>query len=364
MLRAGAGGDRAVLPRLPTPLHLLRPARLLGQAGATATRSKLVDEVERLHREPRREVHHARRREPDDAPARLGALLTELASRRLPVRFFATIRATDIVRDADILPLYRAAGILYVLMGIESTERRRAPRDPQGLDHARRLRGLPAAQEHGIFSILGHIVGLGDETWSTFRAARRQLRPSTTAITSTRCTSPRTTGRPSGRRPGPQVVEPDPRSWDYRHQVLAEESLRPWQLLLAVKWLELRFHLRSRRVWSILRERDRFRRRQLLWCSLHTGLVWLAEIAEFATRAAVRAATWPCPRRLGEVKRRTGKPHGRRLPLAVLDGMVRRRKRRGRHSRPHGGDARVGPAVPANAASRRQLAGKRVPGRT
>ena len=34
VLRPGPGGDRAVLARLPAPLHLLRPARLLGQVAA------------------------------------------------------------------------------------------------------------------------------------------------------------------------------------------------------------------------------------------------------------------------------------------------------------------------------------------
>jgi hypothetical protein len=36
-----------------------------------------------------------------------------------------------------------------------------------------------------------------------------------------------------------------------------------------------------------MRERDRFRRRQLLWVLLHVGLVWVCEVLEFL-RAALR----------------------------------------------------------------------------
>src|SRR6202011_3829312 len=74
------------------------------------------------------------------------------------------------------------------------------------------------------------------------------------------------------------VVEPDQRKWDYRHQVLGQRHLKPWQLFAAVKWLELWFHLRPSRLWAILTSRDPLRRHQLLWSSVHTGLVWVGEV--------------------------------------------------------------------------------------
>ncbi len=99
------------------------------------------------------------------------------------------------------------------------------------------------------------------------------------------------------------VVEPDLGKWDYRHQVLAQRHLRPWQLFLWVKWLELWFHLRPGRLWALWRERDRFRRRQILWVVLHIGLVWLGEIVEFVcdrlgrrrSRGAHEAGSAPRP---------------------------------------------------------------------
>lgn len=86
---------------------------------------------------------------------------------------------------------------------------------------------------------------------------------------------------PFGKEALDAAVEPDQRKWDYRHQVLAQKHLRPWQLFLCVKWIELWFHLRPRRLWELLRAGDRLHRHQLLWVLLHTGLVWVAEVVEF-----------------------------------------------------------------------------------
>src|SRR5205807_749122 len=99
----------------------------------------------------------------------------ELAARRLPVSFFATIRATDIVRDAELLQLYRRAGILYVLMGIESTNGDVLKQVNKGSTPRHDLQACRLLKEHGIFSVMGHIVGLEDETWATFRQALAHL---------------------------------------------------------------------------------------------------------------------------------------------------------------------------------------------
>lgn len=102
-------------------------------------------------------------------------LLEELAGRRLPVFFFATIRATDVVRDADLLPLYRAAGVRYVLMGIESTSGAVLQKLNKGSTPAHDVEACRLLKAHGIYSVLGHVVGFEDETPATLRAARRRL---------------------------------------------------------------------------------------------------------------------------------------------------------------------------------------------
>jgi anaerobic magnesium-protoporphyrin IX monomethyl ester cyclase len=219
--------------------------------------------------------------------------LEELAARRLPVHFFTTIRATDIVRDADLLPLYRRAGILYVLMGIESTDAAVLERVNKGSTPEQDVLACRLLKEHGIFSVLGHIVGFADETPRSLRSTQQRLRRYDGDWLNAMYVTPHD-WTPFGHEAlRGEVVESDQTKWDYRHQVLGQTHLRPWQLFWRVKWLELWFHLRPRRLWAILRTRDPFQRRQLLWVMLHIGQVWVGEVLGF-----VRSAFSHRPRRL------------------------------------------------------------------
>lgn len=240
-----------------------------------------VDEVERLHHDHGVNFFTLADENPTTLRAEWQRLLEELAARRLPVYFFATIRATDIVRDADLLPLYRRAGILYILMGIESTSDEVLRQVRKGSTTRQDYQACQLLKRHGIFSVVGHIVGLGDEGAATFRTALRQLRLYNGDYLNAMYVTPHSWtifGQESNGRP---VVQPDLQKWDYRHQVLGQKRVKPWQLFLRVKWLELRFHLRPGRLWAMIREREPFRRRQQLWGLWHTGLVWLAEAGEF-----------------------------------------------------------------------------------
>jgi anaerobic magnesium-protoporphyrin IX monomethyl ester cyclase len=247
---------------------------------------KFADEIEWLYR-----THDIRFFTlADENPTTLRAvwqeLLENISQRNLPIHFFATIRATDIVRDAEILPLYKKAGLLYILMGIDAT-------DPETIRHIRK--GSTTRQDYlacqylkqnGIFSILGHIVGLADDNWDTFRGANRQLRLYDGDFLNAMYVTPHSWtqfGTEARDRP---TVQRDQQKWDYRHQVLDQKRLKPWQLFLAVKWLELVFHLHPARLLKTTYFRDRFTRRQLNWSLLHISLVWLAEVYEFifATR--------------------------------------------------------------------------------
>lgn len=135
----------------------------------------LAQEVEELHR--RHDVRFVTLA--DENPTTLKEpwqrFLESMAARRLPVRFFSTIRATDIVRDADILPLYREAGILYILMGVDSTDEEVLEEVRKHSSRRHDFLACRLLRENGICSILGHVVGFRDETFRTLRTALRQL---------------------------------------------------------------------------------------------------------------------------------------------------------------------------------------------
>jgi anaerobic magnesium-protoporphyrin IX monomethyl ester cyclase len=242
---------------------------------------RLADEIAWLHRTHGINFFTLADENPTTLRDQWQSFLEAIVARRIPVHFFATIRAMDIVRDRDILDLYREAGILYVLMGVESTSDKVLRQIQKGSTTRADFLACRLLKEHGIFSIIGHIVGFEDETWLTFRTALRQLRLYGGDYLNAMYVTPHAWTPFAAESRGRGIVQLDQAKWDYRHQVLAQKHLRPWQLFLAVKWLELRFHLTPRRLWSLVRGRDRLRRRQRLWVFRQIGSVWLAEVVEF-----------------------------------------------------------------------------------
>jgi len=251
----------------------------------------LAQEVEELHR--RHDVRFVTLA--DENPTTLQEpwrrFLELMAARRLPVRFFSTIRATDIVRDADILPLYREAGILYILMGVDSTDEEVLEEVRKRSSRRHDVLACRLLRENGIYSILGHVVGFRDETPSTLLTALRQLHLYGADYLNAMYATPHD-WTPFGRAMVARgIVEPDQSRWDYRHQVIAQGRLSRRQLFLGVKLMELAFHLHPARVWRLLGAADPFRRRQARWAMSHTGAVWFAEVAEFVAGEIRSAAT-------------------------------------------------------------------------
>lgn len=209
------------------------------------------------------------------------AVLEAITARKLDLHFFATIRATDIVRDADMLDLYRKAGILYILLGIDATNpsviKQVNKRSTMTIDE----QACKLLRQHGIRSIVGHIVGLGSETWRDFRTTREVLNQYDGDLLNVMYATPHSWTNFADECADRPVIQEDQSRWDYRHQVLGHLSMSPSRLFLAVKLLELLHHIRPRRMRQLLIHRDALLRRQFRWTAMHIGLVWLGEIAEF-----------------------------------------------------------------------------------
>lgn len=250
-----------------------------------------VDEIERLHREHDIRFITLADENPTTIADEWRSLLAELASRKLPVKLFATMRATDIVRDADFMQLYADAGILYVLMGIESTDSEVIEQIKKGSTVRDDYRACQLLREYGIYSIIGHIVGLGDETWARLKQAQKALAMYDGDYLNAMYVTPHSWTPFAQQMSSRPVAQENLSMWDYRHQILHEPQMKPWELFLGVKWLELRFHMRTTRLKRMLTEHDAQRRQQLWWAISHTGLVWLGEVIEFALTARSRRAS-------------------------------------------------------------------------
>ena len=242
---------------------------------------QFVDEIEKLHRIHGINFFTLADENPTTLKATWQKVLEEIASRNLPIYFFATIRATDIVRDADILPLYRRAGILYVLMGIETTNPKVIKEIHKGSTTQYDYLACQLLKKHGIYSILGHIVGLEEDSWTSLLRSSERLKEYDGDYLNAMYVTPHSWTRFAQDIKERRIVQEDQSKWDYRHQILEQHFLKPWQLFAMVKWLELRFQFGTGGLSRLLRPKDGFDRHQRWWTTFHIGLVWLAEIMEF-----------------------------------------------------------------------------------
>jgi len=254
---------------------------------------RFVDELERLHREHDVCFFWLADENPTTLKDVWKGVLAEIAQRHLPVGLCASIRAQDIVRDADILHLYKQAGFLYVLMGVETVTDDTLSRIRKGSRVDDAYQAVRLLRQHNIMSIVDYIFGLEDETPRTiWRGLRGLLRYDGDFVNALFITPHSWT--PLGHQMRDEtIVEPDIRKWDYRHQVVGVKHLSPGQLFIGVKLVELLYHLHPRRLWRILTVPDRALRHQLRFAFLHTSVVFVYELFERAMGSLRRRAAAP-----------------------------------------------------------------------
>src|SRR5581483_2370071 len=255
--------------------------------------TRFVDELEWLHREHGVRFLWLADENPTTLKEVWRDVLAEIAARRragrLDVSMCASIRAQDIVRDADILQLYRDAGFLYVLMGVETVSDATLDRIHKGMSVDDAYRAVRLLRAHGILSIVDYIFGLDDETPRTLWRGLRGLQRYDGDFLNALYITPHAWTPLGHELQGAPLVEPDVAKWDYRHQVLAVKHLSPTQLFLAVKLVELIYSLASRRLARILTAPDPRLRRQLRFSLRHTSAVFFAELFEHVRDARRRA---------------------------------------------------------------------------
>lgn len=239
-----------------------------------------VDELAWLHQQHNIRFFWLADENPTTSKTVWKELLSEISRRKLPIGLCASIRTQDIVRDADILPLYRQAGFLYILMGVETVTDATLDKIRKGSSVDDAYQAVRLLRAHNIMSIVDYIFGIEDETPHTIARALRGLLDYDGDFVNALYLTPHA-WTPLGRdMQDTPVIESDLSRWDYRHQVTAVPHLSPTQLFFGVKLVEMLYHLHPRRLWRIITAPDQRLRQQLRFTFLHTSLVFWYEIYE------------------------------------------------------------------------------------
>jgi anaerobic magnesium-protoporphyrin IX monomethyl ester cyclase len=242
---------------------------------------RFAKEIARLHREHGVKVFNFADENPTVSKKAWRAFLEALIAENVDVILVGSTRADDIVRDADILHLYKQAGWQRFLLGMESTDEKTLQLIRKGAATATDREAVRLMRQHGILSMATWVVGFEEERdRDHWRGLRQLLSYDPDQVQLLYVTPHRWT--PYFRlAAGRQVIQTDRRRWDYKHQVLATRHMPPWRVLLWFKFTEMVLQSRPKALWRVLFHPDRGLRHAMRWYTRMGRRVWPHEIRGF-----------------------------------------------------------------------------------
>jgi anaerobic magnesium-protoporphyrin IX monomethyl ester cyclase len=248
----------------------------------------LAKEIADLHRMHGVEIFNFADENPSAGRKPWRAFLEALIAEQVSVTLVGSTRADDIVRDADILHLYKQAGFERFLMGMENTDEATLKLIKKGGAIASDREAIRLLRKHGILSMVTWVAGFADQTDADLlRGLRQLISYDADQIQALYVTPHRWTPyyRLAEDRP---VVQPDKTKWDYKHQVLSMRRMPPWRLFLWVKLIEACAQLRPRALMRWAWHPDPKIRHAIRWYYRMGRRVWFHEIASFFLRDRYR----------------------------------------------------------------------------
>jgi anaerobic magnesium-protoporphyrin IX monomethyl ester cyclase len=253
---------------------------------------KFAAEIARLVREQGVELVNFADENPTTSRKSWKAFLEALIAENVKVILIGSTRAGDIVRDADLLPLYRQAGVERFLMGMEHTDESTLERIKKGSTKADDREAIRLLRQHGILSLTTFVIGFEEETDRDYWRALRQLIAYDPDQINVLFTTPHRWTPYYQTATDRRVILTDQSRWDYKHQVLATRHMPPWRVFLWQKAIEALVQLRPRALARTWFNRDPAQSHGMRWYTRMGRRVWGHEILDFLFRAK-RTRTGP-----------------------------------------------------------------------
>ncbi|PDT78384.1 magnesium-protoporphyrin IX monomethyl ester anaerobic oxidative cyclase [Bradyrhizobium sp. C9] len=242
---------------------------------------RFARELARLHREHGVKVINFADENPTVSKKAWRSFLEALIAENVDLILVGSTRADDIVRDADILHLYKRAGWQRFLLGMENTDEKTLQLIRKGATTTIDREAFRLMRRHGILSMATWVVGFEEETdRDHWRGLRQLLSYDPDQIQMLYVTPHRRTPyfRLAAER---RVIQTDRRLWDYKHQVLATRHMPPWRVLLWFKFTEMVLQCRPKALLRVLLHRDAGLRHAMRWYTQMGRRVWPHEILGF-----------------------------------------------------------------------------------
>ncbi len=242
---------------------------------------KFAAEIARLHRDHGVVVFNFADENPTSNRRAWRAFLEALIAENVKVKLVGSTRAGDIVRDKDILHLYKQAGCERFLMGMEHTDEATLALIRKGSTSAIDREAIQLLREHNILSMATYVVGFEEERDRDYLHAVKQLLSYDPDQVQILYVTPHRWTPFYRFAEDRKVIQLDRRRWDYKHQVLETKYVPPWRVLLWVKGMEVLLQTRPKALRRMLAHPDPEIRRAQWWYSSVGKRVWVFEIAKY-----------------------------------------------------------------------------------
>jgi len=241
-------------------------------------------ELAQLHREHGVELINFADELPTGSRKAWQSFLEALIAENVPLLLVGSTRAGDIVRDEDILHLYKKAGVIRFLLGIESYDEHTLKTIQKGGSSSDDQRAIQLLRQHGILSMATYVLGFQEEKigdyWDSYRHLVRYDPDQVQLLYATPHRWTPFYATVAQRR----VIQTDSRMWDYKHQVLAVPGIPAWQVFVCFKLIEVLVQLRPKVLVRMFFHQEVAYRHAMRWYTRVGRRVWVHEIIEFLFR--------------------------------------------------------------------------------
>ena len=242
---------------------------------------KLADEIEMLKKTYGIQVINFADENPSSNPREWKAFLEALVAKDLGLILVGSIRADNIVRDADFLHLYKKAGFERFLLGIENYDAVVLERIKKAGTVSKDKEAIQLLRKHGILSMATYVVGFGEETTRDFINSLKQLLSYDPDQVQLLYVTPHKWTPYFEEVRDKEIILTDQRKWDYKHQVINTVHLKPWLVIIYVKLIEVIMQTRPSSVMRLLFHREARLRSAMRWYTRIGRRVWMHELYQF-----------------------------------------------------------------------------------
>ncbi|MGB0849684.1 MAG: magnesium-protoporphyrin IX monomethyl ester anaerobic oxidative cyclase [Bacteroidia bacterium] len=242
---------------------------------------KAANELEMLHQKYGIEVINFADENPSSNPREWKAFLKALIAKNLNLILVGSIRADNIVRDAEFLHLYKEAGFERFLLGVESYDEVVLDKIKKAGTASKDREAIQLLRKHNILSMATYVVGFGEEKTRDFYNSLRQLLAYDPDQVQMLYVTPHKWTPYYEEVKDAEIILTDQRKWDYKHQVLKTKYLKPWVVILYVKLMEVLMQTRPKALKRLLFHKESRIRSAMRWYTIIGRRVWLWELYQF-----------------------------------------------------------------------------------